>query len=129
MIKRVLENVGREYILGIFHCSGGGQTKIGKFGQMRITYVKDRLFPIPPLFEMLHQVRGLSWREMFETYNMGHRLEMVVPSRSVAEDCIAIAAENNIEAKVIGDVVAGTQSGNNRTLIIRTPGGDEAYDF
>ena len=90
LIAKLLKEVGRKNILGLIHCSGGGQTKIGGFGQKGITYVKDNLFPVPPLFALLKKVRGISWEEMYTTYSMGHRLEAVVESMQVVEDCIAI---------------------------------------
>ncbi len=128
-VKCILEYVGHERVLGIFNCSGGGQTKIGKFGQRGITYVKDHLSVIPPLFKLLQQARHLSWREMFETYNVTHRLEMVVSSLTVAEACMAIATGDGIEAQVVGNVVGSTNEGNNRTVVITTPSGEEVYDF
>jgi phosphoribosylformylglycinamidine cyclo-ligase len=104
LIKMILETVGRRHIHGIIHCSGGGQTKIGKFGRPGNVYVKDNLFVTPPVFRMLQVASQLPWHEMYQTYNMGHRLEMVVPNMTVAEECIAISRSCDIGAQVVGRV-------------------------
>jgi phosphoribosylformylglycinamidine cyclo-ligase len=103
LIKKLIDTVGREGIHGLIHCSGGGQTKIGKFGGPENQYVKDHLFPVPPLFQMLQKVRRLSWSEMYQAYNMGHRLEAVV-SPEIALKCIKTASAVGIGAKVVGRV-------------------------
>lgn len=128
LIKRLLEEVGRENILGFIHCSGGGQTKIGKFGQKGIVYHKYDPFPIPPLFKLLKEARGLSDRELYESYNMGHRLEAVVPTLKIAELCIKAAAADSIEAKVVGKVIPGDVP-DHRKVVINTDSGQESYTF
>ena len=130
LVKMLLEQIGRENILGLIHCSGGGQTKIGKFGATGITYVKNNLLPMPPLFRFLEYARGLPWRQMYESYNMGHRLEGAFRNRDIADECIEISRSLGIEAQIIGEVISGKRSTSpNRTLVIATPGGDEVYDF
>ena len=129
LVQRLFAEVGRENILGLIHCSGGGQTKIGKFGQPGNVYVKDRLFSVPPLFAMLKDVRNLPWREMYACYNMGHRLEVVVLSKDIATQCIAIAGSCGIEAQIVG-YVGQTASTDNREVRIKDPTGQwHEYKF
>lgn len=103
LMKKVLEK-HRKDIHGAVHCSGGGQTKILHFsGNLHV--VKDNLFPVPPLFRLIQSESKTSWREMYQVFNMGHRLELYVPE-SLAPQLIHMAAECAIEAKVIGRVEA-----------------------
>ncbi|MBI3335515.1 MAG: phosphoribosylformylglycinamidine cyclo-ligase [Candidatus Portnoybacteria bacterium] len=129
LIYKLLSSIPRKHILGLIHCSGGGQTKIGKFGQLGITYLKYNLFPIPPLFELLHKARNLPPREMYQTYNMGHRLEVIVTSQTIADDCIAVAKECSIDARVVGEVVESNENQNMRQVVIETKLGREFYSF
>ena len=125
LIKMILEAVPRRYIHGIIHCSGGGQTKIRKFGRSGNRYVKYRPFPVPAVFKMIQEVSKLSWREMYEVFNMGWRLEMVVPDMKVANDIRKIAMDEcDISAKVVGAVEE--EDGPNQ-VIIETPSGQEKY--
>jgi phosphoribosylformylglycinamidine cyclo-ligase len=87
-------------IHGMIHCSGGGQTKVLNFIR-DIEVVKDNLFPIPPLFKLIHDESGTEWKEMFKVFNMGHRMELYVPEK-IAEDIKGIAQGFNIEARIIG---------------------------
>lgn len=128
LIADIVREIGASHIMGFIHCSGGGQTKIGKFGQPGIVYVKDDLFPIPPVFQML-RVPKMPFREMYEVYNMGHRLEAVVTDHVVADACIDIAARCGIEAKVIGRVVLNGESRRRRRVIIRTEGREFSWAF
>jgi len=103
LIKILLENISPKDIHGLIHCSGGGQTKIKNFGQPGNRYIKNSFFTIPPVFAMLKNATGMTWREMYQVYNMGHRLEAVVPEEQVNQ-CIVAAKECNIETKIIGYV-------------------------
>jgi phosphoribosylformylglycinamidine cyclo-ligase len=99
VIKKVLEKM-RPAIHGMIHCSGGGQTKIMHFiDNMHI--VKDNMFPLPPLFRVIHEQSGTSWKEMYMVFNMGHRFE-IYTSEEHSVDIIKIAAEFNLGAQVIG---------------------------
>jgi phosphoribosylformylglycinamidine cyclo-ligase len=99
VIKRVLE-VLRKDIHGMVHCSGGGQTKVMHFiDNMHI--VKNNMFPLPPLFQLIHEQSGTEWKEMYKVFNMGHRFEIYTNEAS-ATTIIDIAATFNLEAKVIG---------------------------
>jgi len=99
VIKKILQN-HRTEIHGIVHCSGGGQTKILHFiDQLHI--IKDNLFPVPPLFSLIHEESQTPWEEMYRVFNMGHRMELYVPE-TIAGKLIEIAASFNIEARIIG---------------------------
>jgi phosphoribosylformylglycinamidine cyclo-ligase len=90
----------RGKINGIIHCSGGAQTKVLHFVK-NIHVIKDNLFPLPPLFEMIQKESGTSWEEMYKVFNMGHRMELYVP-QEIAPAIIEIAKGYNIDARIIG---------------------------
>lgn len=90
----------REKIHGMVHCSGGGQTKVLHFLK-GVHVIKDNLFPLPPLFRMIQEQSGTSWREMYQVYNMGHRFELYVPAE-IATEIIEIAASFHLDARVVG---------------------------
>lgn len=99
VVKKIL-SMYREHIHGMVHCSGGGQTKILHFiDQLHV--VKDNLFPLPPLFMMIQQESGTPWKEMYQVFNMGHRLEFYIPE-NMAQNIMDIAHEFNIESQIIG---------------------------
>ncbi len=90
----------RKDIHGIIHNTGGGQTKILKFGK-NIKYVKNNLFPIPKVFELIQRSSETQWREMFSVFNMGHRMEILC-NNSIAPEIIDIAKKYKIDSKIIG---------------------------
>ncbi len=99
VISRVLKEM-RPAIHGMVHCSGGAQTKILHFiDNMHV--VKDNMFLIPPLFRIIREQSGTSWKEMYKVFNMGHRFEIYLPARNASE-VIDLASDFNLEAKVIG---------------------------
>jgi len=102
VIKKVLEN-HRSQIHGLVHCSGGAQTKVLHFINDDIHVIKDNLFPVPPLFELIQDQSGTAWKEMYKVFNMGHRMEIYVP-QEIAADIIAISKSFNIDAQIIGRV-------------------------
>ena len=102
VIKKVLEQ-HRSQIHGLVHCSGGAQTKVLHFINDDIHVIKDNLFPVPPLFELIQEQSGTAWEEMYKVFNMGHRMELYVPE-AIAADIIAISESFNIDAQVIGRV-------------------------
>ena len=102
VIKKVLEN-HRGQIHGLVHCSGGAQTKVLHFINDDIHVIKDNLFPVPPLFELIQDQSGTAWKEMYKVFNMGHRMEIYVP-QEIAADIIAISKSFNIDAQIIGRV-------------------------
>lgn len=92
----------REHLHGLIHCTGGGQTKVLKFIE-NAHVIKDSLFDLPPLFRLIQESSGTEWREMYQVFNMGHRMEIYLPERHAA-DIIRIAADFGIQARVIGRV-------------------------
>lgn len=120
VIKRILEK-HRVNIHGMVHCSGGGQTKILHFID-KLHVIKDNLFPVPPLFELIQNQSGTSWIEMYKVFNMGHRMELYV-NENIAEEIIAIANSFKIEAKIIGRC----ESANTKQLTIQSDKGIFKY--
>lgn len=108
VIKNILETMRTE-IHGMIHCSGGGQTKVLHFiDKMHI--VKDSLFPLPPLFQLIHEQSGTAWEEMYKVFNMGHRFEIYTDEKNAAE-IISIASEFNLDAKIVGHCEASEKKG------------------
>tara|TARA_B100001059_G_scaffold112615_1_gene112805 strand:+ start:9703 stop:10869 length:1167 start_codon:yes stop_codon:yes gene_type:complete len=121
VIKKILDNIDRKEIHGMVHCSGGAQTKILHFiDQLHV--VKNNLFEFPPLFKMIQKESGTSWKEMYEVFNMGHRMEIYL-SESLAQKVIDIAESFNIEARIVGRVEASTE----KKLTIQSPEGIFQY--
>lgn len=118
---RMLFTELRPYLHGMIHCTGGGQTKVIKFAPGR-RVVKDNLFPVPPLFAMIQEESGTSWKEMYQVFNMGHRLEVFLP-HSHAEQAIALANHLGIEAKIVGYVEDAEKS----EVFLKTPYGEFSY--
>ena len=111
-------------INGLIHCSGGGQTKCMKYLPRPLSVIKDNLFDIPPIFELIRQNSGADFREMYQVFNMGHRLE-VFTNETAAVKMIAAANTFNIEAKIIGRVEAALQS----SLLLKGNFGELLYDY
>ncbi|GAA4831020.1 AIR synthase related protein [Algivirga pacifica] len=101
IIIKALESY-REVINGMVHCSGGAQTKVLHFVD-NVHVIKDNMFDIPPLFEMIHKESGTDWKEMYKVFNMGHRMEIYLPEQ-YAQDIIDISKSFGVEAKIIGRV-------------------------
>ncbi len=101
VIREVLRQMRGE-IHGMIHCTGGGQTKVLHFIE-ELHVIKDNLFPVPPVFRYIRESSGTPWSEMYQVFNMGHRMEIYLPASQAAE-VIAIAASYGIEARVIGQV-------------------------
>ncbi len=99
VIKKILENY-RDEIHGMIHCSGGAQTKVLNFIE-NLHIIKDNLFPTPPIFSMIQEQSNTPWKEMYNVFNMGHRMELYVPEK-IADPLIAISKEFNIDARIIG---------------------------
>ena len=113
-----------DVVKGMIHCSGGGQTKCMKYlpGNMRI--VKDNLMDPPPIFKLIQENSGANTKEMYQVFNMGHRLEIFTDSESAAA-LIEIAKTFNIEAQVIGRVEAATS----KELILEGSFGKEVFSY
>ena len=99
VVNTILKELRNE-IHGMIHCSGGGQTKITHFIDA-LHVVKDNLFPTPPLFSIIQSQSGTDWKEMYKTFNMGHRLEIYIPHQ-FASQIINISKSYNIDAQIIG---------------------------
>ena len=84
------------------HCSGGAQTKVLHFVD-NIHVIKDNLFPVPPLFQLIQEQSKTDWKEMYQVFNCGHRMELYVPAE-VAQDIIEISKSFNIDAQILGRV-------------------------
>ena len=102
IIKNILSKYTSKNIHGMVHCSGGAQTKILHFVD-NLHVIKDNMFPIPPLFKLIQEQSQTSWKEMYQVFNCGHRMELYV-SPEIAEDLISISKSFNVNAQVIGRV-------------------------
>jgi len=120
VVKEILESLCPE-IHGMIHCSGGGQTKIIHFID-KIHIVKDNMFPVPPLFKIIHEQSGTSWNEMYKVFNMGHRFEIYTHEKN-ADQIAGIAAGFNLEARIIGHC----EQSDTRKLTIATEFGIFEY--
>lgn len=116
VIKALLDEM-RHKIHGMVHCSGGAQTKVMHFVEGKHV-IKDNMFAIPPLFDLIQKQSGTDWQEMYKVFNMGHRMEIYLPAE-YASRVIAISESFGIEAKVIGRV---EDSPVNRLTIISEKG-------
>lgn len=120
VIKAILEEF-RPHLHGMVHCSGGAQTKVMHFVD-QVHIIKDQLFPVPPLFEMIQKESGTSYQEMYQVFNMGHRMEIYV-NPTYADQIIQISQSFGIPAQVIGRV----ESSPSKKLSIRSEFGEFVY--
>ncbi len=104
VIKKILEKYNSSDIHGMVHCSGGAQTKVLHFVE-DVHVIKDNLFEVPPLFKLIQQQSKTDWKEMYQVFNCGHRMELYV-NENIAQDLIAIAQSFGIEARIVGRVEA-----------------------
>ena len=107
IIKEILTKYTSSEIHGMVHCSGGAQTKILHFIES-LHIIKDNMFPVPPLFRLIQEESGTDWKEMYQVFNMGHRMEIYVPIE-IAQDIIAISKSFNVDAQIIGRVEAAEE--------------------
>ncbi len=106
LVKAILKEHDRKSIHGMIHCSGGAQTKVLHFVE-KLHIIKDNLFPVPPLFEMIQSQSGTDWKEMYKVFNMGHRMEFYVPEE-IVESLISISKNFNIDARIVGRIEASS---------------------
>lgn len=111
----------RSRIHGLVHCSGGAQTKVLHFIE-NVQVIKDNLFPIPPLFDLIYEQSATTWPEMYKVFNMGHRMEIYVDPE-MADPIMSIARALGVEARVIGRVEPSTE----KKVTLRTPHGEFEY--
>ena len=102
VIKKILSKYNSNEIHGMVHCSGGAQTKVLHFVD-NVHVIKDNLFPVPPLFKLIQENSKTDWKEMYQVFNCGHRMELYVPAE-VAQDIIEISKSFNIDAQIVGRV-------------------------
>ncbi|GMN07351.1 AIR synthase-related protein [Croceitalea sp. MTPC5] len=107
IVKKILEEYTSKEIHGMVHCSGGAQTKILHFID-GLHVVKDNLFEIPPLFRLIQEQSDTDWKEMYQVFNCGHRLELYVDER-IAADLMALSKSFDVAAQIIGRVEASEQ--------------------
>jgi len=107
IIKKILSKYKSDTIHGMIHCSGGAQTKILHFIE-NLHIIKDNMFPVPPLFKLIQEQSKTDWKEMYQVFNCGHRMELYV-SPEVAQDIIAISKSFHVDAKIIGRVEASEE--------------------
>ena len=108
VIKRILD-LHRADIHGMVHCTGGAQTKVLHFVGDNCHVVKDNLFDVPPLFRLIQEASCTDWREMYQVFNMGHRMEIYV-NPEMADAIITISKSFGIDAQVVGHIEEGQKS-------------------
>ena len=121
IISLILKEM-RSRIHGMIHCSGGAQTKIMHFLNDDLRVVKDNLFPLPPLFKLIHNQSNTDWKEMYRVFNMGHRMEIYLPE-VYASKVVEISRSFNVDAQVVGRV----EKSNVRELVIESEFGRFVY--
>jgi phosphoribosylformylglycinamidine cyclo-ligase len=121
IIKKILDQFSPQEIHGMVHCSGGAQTKILHFIE-NLHIIKDNLFPVPPLFQLIQSQSNTDWKEMYQVFNCGHRMELYVPE-SIAAELIAISGSFGVAAQIVGRVEASAT----KKLTIQSPYGTFEY--
>tara|TARA_R110001583_G_scaffold145096_1_gene297142 strand:+ start:94701 stop:95879 length:1179 start_codon:yes stop_codon:yes gene_type:complete len=121
IIKEILKSFSSKEIHGMVHCSGGAQTKILHFID-NLHIVKDNMFAIPPLFKLIQEQSNTDWKEMYQVFNCGHRMELYV-SPEIADDIIKISKTFNVDAQIIGSVEAS----ESKKLTIKSEFGEFYY--
>jgi phosphoribosylformylglycinamidine cyclo-ligase len=128
IIKTILDKYTPTDIHGMVHCSGGAQTKILHFlpadrqGIENLHIIKDNLFPVPPLFKLIQEQSQTNWKEMYQVFNCGHRMELYVPA-TIANDIIAISQSYGVQAQIVGRV----EMSENKKLTIESEYGVFEY--
>jgi phosphoribosylformylglycinamidine cyclo-ligase len=120
-VMQALLREHRKKIHAFIHVTGGGQTKVLKFFKDALV-VKDNLFPVPPLFSLIQKSSQTSWREMYQVFNMGHRMEIYLPARH-ADVVMQTAEQFGIEARIIGKV----KRGQGEKVLVKSPHGKFEY--
>ncbi|NVJ63952.1 MAG: phosphoribosylformylglycinamidine cyclo-ligase [Flavobacteriaceae bacterium] len=122
IVKKVLELYNSDDIHGMVHCSGGAQTKILHFVE-GLHIIKNNMFKVPPLFKLIQEQSKTDWKEMYQVFNCGHRLEFYL-NPEVAQDVIAIAESFGVPAKIIGRVAQSSE----KKLTINSEYGEFTYN-
>lgn len=121
IIKTILDKYSSNEIHGMVHCSGGAQTKVLHFVD-NVHVIKDNLFSVPPLFQLIQEQSKTDWKEMYQVFNCGHRMELYVP-QEIANDIIEISNSYGVEAQIVGRVEAS----ENKRLTIKSEYGIFEY--
>lgn len=121
IIKSILKQFSSNEIHGMVHCSGGAQTKILHFVE-NLHIIKDNLFPVPPLFQLIQEQSKTDWKEMYQVFNCGHRMELYVDP-TIAQEIISISQSFGVDAKIIGRV----EDADTKKLTIRSEYGVFEY--
>lgn len=121
IIKSILDKYTPKDIHGMVHCSGGAQTKVLHFVD-NVHVIKDNLFPVPPLFKLIQEQSKTDWKEMYQVFNCGHRMELYVP-KTIADDIITISKSFGVDAQIVGRVEAS----ENKKLTIKSEFGTFQY--
>jgi phosphoribosylformylglycinamidine cyclo-ligase len=121
IIKKILSKFSNQEINGMVHCSGGAQTKILHFID-NLHIVKDNMFDVPPIFKLIQQESKTDWKEMYQVFNMGHRMELYV-NPEIADEVIAISKSFNVDAQIVGRVEASEE----KKLTIKSEFGEFQY--
>lgn len=121
IIKEILSKFNATDVHGMVHCSGGAQTKILHFVD-NVHVIKDNLFDVPPLFKLIQEQSQTGWKEMYQVFNCGHRMELYV-NPEIAEEIIAISKSFNVNAQIVGRVEAS----NSKKLTIQSNYGTFEY--
>lgn len=121
IIKEILSKFSSKEVHGMIHCSGGAQTKILHFID-HLHIVKDNMFSIPPLFKLIQEQSKTDWKEMYQVFNCGHRMELYV-SPEIASQIITISQSFNVDAKIVGKV----QEAPTKKLTIKSEFGEFIY--
>lgn len=121
IIKKILSKYKSDTIHGMVHCSGGAQTKILHFIN-NLHIIKDNMFPVPPLFKLIQEQSKTDWKEMYQVFNCGHRMELYVSSE-IAEDIIKTSKSFHVDAQIIGRVAISEKS----KLTIKSEFGEFIY--
>jgi phosphoribosylformylglycinamidine cyclo-ligase len=126
IIKAILDKYSSSDIHGMVHCSGGAQTKVLHFVD-NVHVIKDNLFPVPPLFQLIQEQSKTDWKEMYQVFNCGHRMEVYVP-QEIVNDIIAISNSFGVEAQIVGRVEAmDSDIHQNKKLTIESEFGKFEY--
>jgi len=121
IIKAILDKYNSDDIHGMVHCSGGAQTKILHFVN-KLHIIKDTMFAVPPLFKLIQEQSNTSWKEMYQVFNCGHRMEIYVNPK-IADAIISISKSFNVNAQIIGSV----KHSNTKKLTIKSEYGTFNY--
>ncbi|MGV6829516.1 MAG: AIR synthase related protein [Flavobacteriales bacterium] len=121
IVKKILSKFTNKDIHGMVHCSGGAQTKILHFIN-NLHVIKDNLFEVPPLFKLIQEESNTNWKEMYQVFNMGHRLELYV-NQNVADQIIKISKSFNVDAQIVGRVIQSKE----KKLTIKSQYGEFFY--